>query len=370
MRVLIAVPRLALPGGVASYYKSLRPFLDADKVYIEIGNTPEQHHAWGTIGRMMADYRKFARALRTNSFDLVHINPSLGWRSVIRDGVLLLLAKWHRHKVLVFFHGWDPGVEALIRRRFLRLFRCVYGRADGFVVLGDAFRQALVAMGMTAPIHRATTVASIPVSADCTSRAPSLPGDQEPAAEAKPFTILFLSRLDQGKGLVEAIEAFALLKRHMEHVALVVAGDGPERSGAEGLVRDRGIRGVRFVGHVDGAEKDLAFRSADAFLFPSSYGEGMPIAVLEAMAYGLPIVTRPVGGLRDFFETGVMGYSTDSSDPVSFAGLLDRLITDSALRHRIGQHNREYARSHFAAPIVARKLLDIYAQVADAPGSR
>jgi glycosyltransferase involved in cell wall biosynthesis len=89
----------------------------------------------------------------------------------------------------------------------------------------------------------------------------------------------------------------------------------------------------------------------------------MPNAVLEAMAFGLPVVTRAVGGIRDFFEDGRMGFVTESRDPAVFAGFLARLVADPALRASMGRYNREYARGRFAASVVAARLLEIYAQV-------
>ncbi len=77
---------------------------------------------------------------------------------------------------------------------------------------------------------------------------------------------------------------------------------------------------MRFLGHVSGAAKTQAFRAADIYLF-TSLAEGMPNSVLEAMAFGLPIVTRPVGGIRDFFEDGRMGYATDSLDSGDYTEL-------------------------------------------------
>lgn len=364
MKVLITVPRLDMPGGVANYYRTLRGYLDADKEYFEIGRVPGETSRWQELRRLVSDYRRFHRRLADGNFDLVHLNPSLVWRSVIRDGLLLLIAKRHDHKVLVFFRGWEPECETRIRRRFLWLFRLVYGKADAFVVLGEVFRQALVTMQITAPIHRATTVAGKAALAG------SAPGDRnlQPAAEspARPdaFSLLFLSRLDKGKGLAEAIEAFSLLRTQMAGAELVVAGDGPERSSAEKLVQDRQITGVRFIGHVDGAAKDRAYRSASAFFFPTFFGEGMPNSILEAMACGLPVVTRPVGGIPDFFEDGRMGYALDSRSPADFAAALLRLAQDRGLCARIGSYNREYAARHFSAPRVAERLVDIYREVA------
>jgi glycosyltransferase involved in cell wall biosynthesis len=94
----------------------------------------------------------------------------------------------------------------------------------------------------------------------------------------------------------------------------------------------------------------------------------MPNAVLEAMAAGLPVVTSRVGGIRDFFEDGVMGFSTEGVSVTELAAHMEKLIADPSLRERIGAHNRAYARERFAASKVAARLMDIYRSViSDAP---
>jgi len=356
-RVLITVPCLDLPGGVANYYRTLRPHLDSRKTYFEIGTRPGQTSRWAAIRRLLADYWRFHRELGARPVDLVHINPSLGTRSVVRDGILLLIAKAHRRPVLVFFRGWDPAFEAVIRARYARLFRLVYSGAAAFMVLAEEFARSLRALGLRGPIVVDTTVVPDAVFAE------EWPGGADGNRDPDGCEILFLSRLDRDKGLVEAIEAVAKVSQAFPSVTLTIAGDGPERSASEALVRDKGLRRITFVGHLDDDARSKAFRRADIFLFPTSFGEGMPNAVLEAMAFGLPVVTRPVGGIRDFFEDGRMGFVTESRSPEVFAGYLARLIADPALRSSLGRYNREYARKRFAASVVAARLLEIYAQV-------
>ena len=316
---------------------------------------------WAGIRRLLADYWHFHRELSQHPVDIVHINPSLNRRSVVRDGLFLLIAKAHRRPVLVFFRGWDPACEAAIRARYARLFRLVYGRADVFVVLAEEFRDSLRALGLVAPIIVDTTV--VPDSAF--EEEP--PGGSGRTMGPDACEVLYLSRLDRDKGLVEAIEAVLLLRQQFPAVTLAIAGEGPERSAGEALVRSRGLEGIRFEGHLDNDARATAFRRADIFLFPTFFGEGMPNAVLEAMAFGLPVITRAVGGIRDFFEDGRMGFVTESRDPSVFAGFLARLVADPALRASMGRYNREYARGRFAASVVAARLLEIYAQVGRQP---
>jgi glycosyltransferase involved in cell wall biosynthesis len=359
MKVLIAVPRLAMPGGVANYYKTLRPYLDEQKVYFEIGGIPGESGGWKKLRRLLTDSWCFYRLLGRQHFDLVHINPSMDLRSLARDGLLLMLARLCGKRVVVFYRGWFPHVEAEVRQRYPRLFRYVYAKAHANIVLAGEFQKALAEMGVSPPTFIETTVVDDSVFA---GEASVLAAGLPERMSGERCRILYLGRLDTGKGLPEAIEAFARLQQRWPMVTLTVAGDGPERAAAELDVQRRGLSGVHFLGHVAGAEKAEAFNQADIYLF-TSLAEGMPNSVLEAMAFGLPIVTRPVGGIRDFFEDGRMGYSIDSSNPGDYTVLLDRLVSNPELCADMGRYNREFARQRFAASVVAARLLAIYAQV-------
>jgi len=353
------VPRLDLAGGVANYYVVLRRHLGDGIRYFEIGARSGEATLGAAIGRFVSDFWRLHRELASHEYDLVHVNPSLGVKSVIRDGLFVLLAKWHRRKVLVFFRGWAPVCEDNIRRHFLGLFRSVFGRADAFVVLGNEFREKLREMGFVSPIFVQTTLVDDQLLLDCP--------EQEVSQKSIPgrVRILFLSRLDKEKGLPESINAYRVLRERRPDIELIIAGEGPEKRAAEQLVAEKNIEGVRFVGYVEGDAKRSVYLAADIFIFPS-YHEGMPNAVLEAMAFGLPIITSPVGGLRDFFENNRMGLMTASRDPAVIADLLGRLVEDSSLREAMGKFNRRYATERFAAPVVASKLMGIYEQVGTA----
>ena len=291
---------------------------------------------------------------RSRHCDLVHLNPSLGPKALLRDGLSLLLAKALGRRVLVFLHGWNRGCELSIRHRFLFLFRWVYFRADAFVVLAGQFQSALREFGYRKPIYLETTA----VPNEVFARARLRPAG--PQGDGAGVNILFLSRLEKLKGIYEAIEAFRLVRARYPSATLTVAGDGPELKRAREYVRADGLGGVRFLGWIAGEQKHRAFSDADIYLFPTRWGEGMPLSVLEAMAYGLPVVTRPLGGLADFFENGRMGYTTDSNDPRVFASLLERLIGDPGLRQEMARYNHSFAGQHFAASVVAERLGGIY----------
>ena len=355
-KVLIVIPRLGMPGGVANYYAVLKPYLQDCAQYFEVGSIPGESGAIALLKRSLSDIRGFSREIRNNNYSLIHVNPSLGYKSLLRDGFMVLLARRLNIPVLVFFRGWNEDMAGLIQRYFKWLFRMVFGKADAIAVLARSFGQQLHEWGVSCPLYYETTVVEESVCAYKPRDATQV----RSRSRQHGAHILFLSRLEASKGLFPAIRAYMNLKRRFPEITMTVAGDGERKRAACELVEQEAVTGIEFVGHVTGDEKQELFESADIFFFPTEFGEGMPNAVLEAMAYGLPVVTRRVGGMADFFEHGKMGFITDDTSPEVFAGFLGALIENADLRESIGKFNRIYAREHFCAPVVADRLKSIY----------
>ena len=144
----------------------------------------------------------------------------------------------------------------------------------------------------------------------------------------------------------------------------MIAGVGP----AEGdLVRRAASLGllqhIQFLGYVSGDDLDNAYRSADVFVLPS-YREGFPLVVMEAMGYGLPIVTTPIRGCADHLAPGVHALYAPPRDPVNLAGRLLELLDDDVLRRRMGQANLVKA-ADFAPEAVVPRYAEILRSVAE-----
>lgn len=177
----------------------------------------------------------------------------------------------------------------------------------------------------------------------------------------KKVEILFMARVVKSKGIFEAIQAVKLAKKNFSGIRFNIAGDGPDLKDAKELVSQSGMESyVRFLGHVKGAEKINALKSADLFLLPS-YTEGMPISLLEAMAFGLPVITCPVGGLKDFFIDGKNGFLIQSRKPEDISTSIANLLNDAKLFNDIANYNYRYAKENFLASQVAKRLENLYA---------
>ncbi len=166
------------------------------------------------------------------------------------------------------------------------------------------------------------------------------PRDEGPSG----LRLLFVGRIVHQKGLDLLFEALAA---QPEDVTVDIIGDGPER---DTLVRQAERLGlshrVRFLGWLDRDLLPAHFQAADAFVFPSRE-EGMPNAVLEAMACGLPVIATDVRGMAEVVVTGESGWLVPLEDHGALVAALTQCRTDPNLRHRRGAEGRRRAEAVF-----------------------
>jgi glycosyltransferase involved in cell wall biosynthesis len=163
----------------------------------------------------------------------------------------------------------------------------------------------------------------------------------------------FSGRLVASKGLMPFLEAWRSASRPAGAL-LALLGDGPERGALEAVA---GMDpSVRILGSRDDVEKVLG--AADLFVFPSRR-EGMPNAVLEAMACGLPVAAFRIGGVEDLVTDGVEGVLRAEGDDAGLARAALDLLADPGLLAALGQAARRRAEG-FDRRRVARELLAIY----------
>lgn len=351
VKALILCPDGSVPGGVANYYKTLLPYLQIPYQRVAVGRRLVHNGPVHLFVRLVKDYASLFFLLTNAHMDVVLLNPSLSWKAFLREGVNLLISKAKGNRVVVLIHGWDPAFEKTLVTYLHALVRYVYGKADAFIVLSLSFKESLLNMGIKAPIYVETTVVD-----DSTFTKTSI---KSTCHSNRRLNILFLSRMDKGKGLDETIEAYRIIKKLYPDVSLTLAGDGPELTRIKSDIGEKGLKDIEVLGHVTGDDRTAAFAKSDIYLFPTTYGEGMPTTVLEAMAFGLPVITRPVGGVCDFFENEKMGFLTESKDPTVFATLIERLTGNPSLRKEIGSYNIEFAYRYFRASTVARRIEQI-----------
>jgi len=172
--------------------------------------------------------------------------------------------------------------------------------------------------------------------------------------------VLWVGRLDPIKGLAFLIDAFgAVAGSTAAH--LLLAGDGPVRDRLQGqIIRSNLSDRV----HLLGPRNDVAslLKAADVFVFPSR-AEGLPNALLEAMAAGVPTVATDVAGCRDLIENGVTGLLVPYGDTGSLAGAIRRLLEDRALANRLAAEAARVVHRDWSLENCYRAYLDLYMEI-------
>lgn len=340
MKILVNTPSLKFSGGVSNHFKGLKNYWSVIVKYNTVGKRGVKRGSgkyW-----LPWDLLKFVFKLYTFKPNIVLINPSLTPNAIKRDSIFLNIAVALDYKVAIFLHGFNWDYARSIDK--IELTK-IFNKASLIIVLGNIFRKELQSWGITSPIVLSTTKVDDKL----------LDNFEIESRMGKVNNLLYLARVEKAKGIYETLEVFELLKLKYPHLRFTVVGDGTELSEIKQLVREKNLSDVSIMGELSGDALIDAFKSADLYIF-LSYSEGMPASVLEAMAFGLPVITRKVGALSDFFENGKMGFITDSLSPQDFADVIVSYINDANLTRKVSLYNHKYAQEHFMASAVCRRI--------------
>ena len=296
--------------------------------------TLEAHHLPVMPGLLPALWREPGDAV-------VHVHVT----QAFTPETVWLAARLRRRGYVAHFH-LDVDPSGPLGRLHLAHKRWVLGpvlrQAATVVVLSES-QRALVA-----GLHRVDErrLAVLPNGVDGRFFLPARP--RSPG----PLRLLFVGRLGEQKNVARLLAALALVR---EPVTLDIVGAGELRADLERTRTELGLTSVRFRGTQTGDALVACYRWADAFVLPSNK-EGMPLALLEAMAASLPVIGTAVAGTTDVVgDDGLLV----APDPAALAGAIDRLAADEALRSRLAARAGVRAQA-FSWPAILATLDGIY----------
>ena len=177
------------------------------------------------------------------------------------------------------------------------------------------------------------------------------------------LVIITVARLIMRKGLATVIEALPLIHQYAPNCRYVIVGDGPDRTTLEKLICKLQLdKNVLFTGRIDNEEKERLYAAADIYAMVSHPGkrnevEGFGITFLEANLHGLPAIGSRCGGIPDAVEDGVNGLLVEPNSPGEVAAAVQRLASDSALRHQMAQQGQRRIREKFNWTTIASRVV-------------
>lgn len=280
---------------------------------------------------------------------LVHVHTA-SYGSFLRKSLVILLAKMTGRKVVLHVHGAEFHVfYGKMPAPAQSIIRALLQSCDVIIALSQKWKAQLYQISQNPDIRVIynPTIMQPPIEANGNGK--------------KSVDFLFMGRLGKRKGVYDIIESARRLKT--DNVRISLYGDGEiddvRSSVAAAGVEDR----VQVCGWIDGSRKDEIFRQSNVLILPS-YNEGLPISVLEAMAYGMPVVASDVGGIPEAVEDGVNGYLIRPGDCDRLAESIERLAESPELRDRMGHSGHAMAAQKFALSVIIEQLESLYDELA------
>lgn len=348
-KICMVVPSFSAKGGIATVvngYKDSELERQYDVKYIESycdGGKIEK------ILKAMEAYILFAKEMVVNKPDLVHIHSSFGG-SFYRKLPFVFMASSFKIPIINHIHGSaiaDLYINAGQKKK--RLVEKCFDKCTYLVVLSEEWKEKIQVIKTKTPkivIENYSTIHK-----ECLRKKSN---DKK--------NILFLGFITELKGCFDIPEIACKVIDHYENVKFILAGSG-EIEELQKVLLEKGIgQYFSFPGWVRKEEKQNLLENADLFFLPS-YTEAMPMSILEAMGYGLPIVASNVGGIPQLVEEGKNGYMSKPGDINGFTEALLTLVQDDNLIYKMGKASIEKANEKYSLEIHLEKIIRLYKKV-------
>ncbi|MDF5734344.1 MULTISPECIES: glycosyltransferase family 4 protein [unclassified Nostoc] len=328
LKIILLGPSLLQQGGISNYEKL---FLEYAPSEVDICHIIT-HQEGSTAIKIMVFLRaicEFLWMLIREEVDIVQLEISQRG-SVFRQAIMALLA-WVFHKpIIIHAHGSQFHVfYAELAKWIQQLLSWVFCKCQRLIVLSESWRSFYIENLGLKPEQVVVFYNPVKIPAEVPHRLGS-----------KKANLLFLGRIGERKGAFDLIKAFSLLPtEHKSRSSLIMAGDGDIEQ-ARNLVTTLNLEAyIKLPGWIGSHERDILLTEADVFVLPS-YNEGLPLSMLEAMAWELPVIVTPVGGIPEIVTQSENGLIVDPGNIEQLSDAIKSLIENEPLRLSLGMKAR------------------------------
>jgi glycosyltransferase involved in cell wall biosynthesis len=350
--VLMISPDISVKGGISSMVNGLLN-TDLSKKYkiilisSHVDGSKIRKLIQAIVGLMKAFYY-----LVSNKINIVHIHGS-DPISFKRKYVFFRLAHLFRKKIVYHFHGWllltaYPSLSNAWKKRFIEL----YELSNVVICLSESAKKGILSIVPKANIIVASNSVALPKF------------DQGAAFADKTETIqlMFLGHIKEMKGIYDLLNAVKCLSDKGIEFHLSIGGIGETERLRDEITRLSLESKVAFLGWISERDRDSLLRRTDIFILPS-YSEAMPMSILEAMSYAVPVISTRVGGIPELVIDGETGYLVKPGDLENLHRKILELILDKEERVRLGNRGRQVIEKNHNLDVNIKKIEDIYSSL-------
>jgi glycosyltransferase involved in cell wall biosynthesis len=357
LNVLITAPSLDARrnvSGISSVVAGIIANSQHRFFHYELGRRDGEAARGGRIAGLARQLAGFPGFVRSHRIDLVHQNLPFDARGILREFFISVICLWMRVPVLLHVHGGALLMTGCRNPLLRALATFILRRSRVVVVLSELERDAVVKhFGLA---NMAVLANAVALTAPRVRSAPEA---------GHKLCLLFLGRLHESKGLDDLVEAFQRLYP-VQPFRFVVCGAGPLQDQLVQACRSLMGSDFEFKGVVAGDEKFEVIDQADLFVLPSRYGEGLPMALLEAMGRGVVPVVTDDASMKVVVEPGLNGIRVEKNNPSDIAAQVGELLRSPERLLALSRAAERTVRTHYSMDAYVTRLDQLYAQCSGA----
>ncbi len=352
-KLCMIVQNPMVKGGIAAvisgYYNS-RLESDYDITYIE---SYRDGSKFQKLFKALSAYKAFRKLLKTNPPDLVHVHSSFG-PSFFRKYPIINMAYKHGIPVVNHIHG--SALDELYTNApkwKRRMVESSYNKCTRIIVLSEEWKKKISAI---VPAEKIEVVSNYcKLYEDTVS-------EKSKNLRFNKKQVLYLGRFDNLKGVIDIPDIATIAKKTIPEITFILAGSGDTEPVIE-KIKDLGLEDtVILPGWIRGEEKEKLLLESAIFLLPS-HMEAMPMSILEAMGYALPIVSTEVGGIPQVVQKDYNGRLLKPTDSKSMAEAIIGYLTDRDSWESASNASFEIAKQKYSFEAHVEKLESIYESI-------
>ncbi|HEV7644661.1 MAG TPA: glycosyltransferase [Pyrinomonadaceae bacterium] len=354
MKILITAPSLDESQNVSGISTIVRQIIEHGRLeyrHFTAGRKDrEKANAVWVVKQAALPVRFFWRCLNEKP-DVVHINTALTDLSIWRDAALAAAAKMAGRKVVLSIHGGKYLMNPFTSARVKNVTEKMLRRASAVIVYSELEKEEILKRWPELDVKvlpNAIPFADVPAVVVGGDRKNEIP------------VMVFFGRFHESKGLHETIEAVRVLKNDGYVFNFKAYGEGPEREFFLNGMREALGEHFHYGGIIAGKEKWQRLAEADIFVLPSRYGEGLPMAMLEAMAVGCVVVVADVASVTAVVTDGENGYVVQPKNTAQLVEKLKMLLDNRNDWKPVQENAIATVREKFAIADYIEKLEEIY----------
>lgn len=351
-KVLIVGSDSSVKGGITTVINSLLNH-DWECIEMELLPTYIEGNAIEKIIFFLKAILKYIVKLIKKDFDIVHIHMSYNG-SFYRKLLIVKLSNLFNKKIILHLHGSEFEEFYNNNNKYIKkLIKNIFDKSTYVIVLGERWNKIIKSISPMSNVKIFNNAVTVPSDTVKWNK--------------NDIKVLFLGVLIKRKGIYELIESINILRKkgiiEKNKLKFIIGGTGKEEASIMNLINKYNIQDcVEMVGWVDGKQKTELLKQSQIFVLPS-YNEGLPMAILEAMSFGIPTISTNVGSVEEVVKNGYNGIIINPGNVEALSSAINKLSYDEAKWKRYSINSKLIIEDYYDEVKYFDKMTDTYIEI-------